>query len=138
MHIKRPSLRIPSRRIPNLRIPSLRRPSLLILLGLFGATGCTFNLDLGTDSLFSEGSAFVISGTADLANVDGGSCNVWIGDNGAIYHLFQTPQVDNGDFDQITTPGVTSRLLIATRSDLVIDCKIGTTVDVEDILEIVP
>ncbi len=109
-----------------------------ILAGLFASLGCTINLDLGTDSLFPEGSAFVVSGTAELANVDGAPCNVWIGENGAIYHLFQSPQVDNGDFDEITTPGVTSRLLIATRSDLVVDCEIGTTVDVEDVLEIVP
>ncbi len=115
-----------------------KKPSLLALLGLFGAMGCTINLDLGTDSLFPEGSAFVISGTADVANVDGGPCNVWLGDNGVVYHLFQTPQVDNGEFDQITTPGVSSRLLLATRSDLIVDCQIGTTVDVEDILEIVP
>ncbi len=115
-----------------------RKSSSLILLGLFGVMGCTFNLDLGTDALFAEGSAFVISGTSDLANVDGNPCNVWIGDNGVIYHLFQSPQVDNGDYDQVTTPGVTSRLLVATRSDLVVDCQIGTIVDVEDVLEIVP
>ncbi len=116
----------------------MKKRSLLPLLGLFGALGCTFNLDLGTDSLFSEGSAFVISGTADTATVDDQPCNIWLGENGVLYHLFQTPQVDNGDFDRITTPGVTSRLEIATRSDLVVDCKIGTIVDVQDVLEIVP
>ena len=115
-----------------------KKPSLFVLLGLFGAMGCTINLDLGTEALFPEGSAFVISGTADVANVDGSPCNVWLGDNGVVYHLFQTPQVDNGEFDQVTTPGVSSRLLLATRSDLVVDCRVGTIVDVEDILEIVP
>ncbi|GJM27178.1 MAG: hypothetical protein DHS20C16_35930 [Phycisphaerae bacterium] len=117
---------------------STKRVGLLVLLGLFGIVGCTFNLDLGTDSLFAEGSAFVVSGTTDVATVEGTTCNVWIGENGVIYHLFQSPQVDNGEFDEITTPGVTSRLLIATRSDLVVDCQIGTIVDVEDVLEIVP
>lgn len=116
----------------------MKKRILLPLLVLFGALGCTFNLDLGTESLFSEGAAFVVSGTADTATVDERPCNVWLGENGVIYHLFQSPRVDNGDFDRITTPGVTSRLEIATRSDLEVDCQIGTIVDVEDILEIVP
>ncbi|MCB9850370.1 MAG: hypothetical protein H6817_06660 [Phycisphaerales bacterium] len=106
------------------------------LLVLVGA--CTFNVDLGGTTLFPIGTAFVVSGTADLVDTEDGACPVWLGDNGVTYHLFQNPRVDNADYDQITTPGVTSRLELATRTDLVIDCQVGTIVEVQNVLEIVP
>jgi hypothetical protein len=98
---------------------------------------CTFNLDLGTETLFPTGTAFVLSGTADRVDTQVGGCLVWLGENGVTYHLFQNPRVDNGEFDLVTTPGVTSRLELSTRTDLVVDCQIGTIAQVENILEIV-
>jgi hypothetical protein len=96
--------------------------------------GLTF--DLGADSLFPGGTAFVISGTADVIDQDGLPCLVWVGDNGVTYHLFQHPAVANEDFDIVTTPGVRSRLELAPRSDLVLTCAFGTTAEVTDILGI--
>ncbi len=99
--------------------------------------GCTVNADLGTGTLFPTGASFVISGTADAVASDTGTCVVWLGDNGVTYHLFQSSRIANEDFDRITTPGVTSRLEIAPRSDLVVDCQVGSIVEVQDVLEIV-
>ena len=87
--------------------------------------------------LFPAGAPFVVKGTADLADVDGEPCLVWLAENGVIYHLFQDLRVGNEDYDRVTTPGVTSRLELATRSDLVVTCQIGTIVEVLDVLEIV-
>lgn len=115
-----------------------RRASVMVLLAAAWLGGCSFNFDLGSDTLFPTGTTFVVSGTADVIPSDSGACKIWLGENGVIYHLFQTPRVANEDFDRITTSGVTSRLELATRSDLVVDCRVGTIVQVEDILEIVP
>ena len=111
-----------------------------IVIGLlvYGPSGCSFNLDLGSESLFPTGTSFVVRGTADRIETQAGSCLVFLGENGATYHLFQSPRVDNDEFDLITTPGVTSRLELATRSDLFVDCKVGTIVEVQNILEVVP
>lgn len=111
-----------------------------LITGLLGAgpIGCTFNLDLGSDTLFPVGTSFVVRGTADRIDTAQGSCLVFLGENGVTYHLFQSPRIDNDEFDLVTTPGVTSRLEIATRSDLIVDCQVGTIVEVQNILEIVP
>jgi hypothetical protein len=97
---------------------------------------CTFNVDLGAETLFPSGSSFVVKGTAENAPSPFGICNIWRGANGVTYHLFQGTRVDNADFDRVITPGVTSRLEIATRSDLIVDCQQGTIVEVRQILEI--
>ncbi len=102
------------------------------------AIGCTFNLDLGADTLFPTGTTFVVKGTAEVIGSEFGACPVWLGNNGVTYHLFQDPRVSNEDFDEITTPGVTSRLELATRSDLEVDCQVGTIVEVKSVLEVVP
>lgn len=112
-------------------------------LGLMGFAllaamgGCTFNLDLGADSLFPAGTSFVMKGTTENVPSPQGACNIWRGENGVVYHLFQGVRVDNDDYDRVTTPGVTSRLEIATRTDLVVDCQQGTIVEVRQVLEIV-
>lgn len=107
-------------------------------LALLGAGACTINLDLGSDTLFPTGTSFVVRGTADLVEQGDDRCLVWLGENGVTYHLFQNSRVANDEFDLITTPGVTSRLELATRSDLTVDCRLGTIVEVQNILEIVP
>ncbi|MDD5171021.1 MAG: hypothetical protein PHN75_19550 [Syntrophales bacterium] len=99
------------------------------------ASGCSVNLSI-PEGLLSSGSPFVISGTATLAD-NNGPCLIWIGENGIIYHLFQGLSVENETFDRITTPGVTSRLLLAERTDLEVTCLMGTIVEVQDVLEIV-
>ncbi len=114
-----------------------RYGSIVLALAFLLVIGCSFNVDLGTSSLFSTGASFVVSGTADTIASEGGACLVWLGDNGVTYHLFQTSRIENEDFDRITTPGVSSRLEIAPRTDLVVDCQMGTIVEVQDILEIV-
>ena len=86
-------------------------------------------------TLFPTGTSFVVKGTATLLDNDG-PCLAWIGENGVTYHLFQDPRVTNEDFDRVTTPGVTSRLLLASRSDLIVTCQVGTIVEVQDVLEI--
>ncbi|RJP42515.1 MAG: hypothetical protein C4547_00280 [Phycisphaerales bacterium] len=88
------------------------------------------------DNVLPVGTPFVLSGTTAVLN-RGGPCPVWEGENGVTYHLFQGIQLDNESFDRITRPGVTSRLVIATRSDLVLECRVGTIVEVRDVLEIV-
>jgi hypothetical protein len=112
----------------------------LYLLVIVGPTlcGCTFSFDLGTGTLFPAGSSFVLKGTAQEVATDNGPCLAWLGENGEVYHLFQTVDVDSDEFDTVTTPGTTSRLEIGTRSDLTVACRIGTIVEVRDILEIVP
>jgi len=105
------------------------------LMTILVGSACTVNLSPG-DNLFATGTSFVVSGTAAL--IDGeGPCLVWIGDNGATYHLFQGVGLANESFDRVTTPGTRSRLQLATRSDLTLDCHVGTIAEVQDVLEIV-
>jgi len=116
----------------------MRSRALAVALLIFTCAGsCTFNLDLATDALFPTGTPFVMRGTADLLQSPDGACLIWRGENGVTYHLFQSSRVTNADFDNVTTPGVTSRIEIATRTDLVVDCRIGTIVEVQNVLEIV-
>ena len=112
----------------------LRRVLLVAGLSLvIGAVGCiNFPQEL---LLGSTGDPFILRGTAAVLD-NGGPCLVWIGENGATYHLFQGAQVENDAFDQATTPGVTSRLQIAVRTDIPVACQIGTVVEVHDVLEI--
>lgn len=97
--------------------------------------GCP-SLSDATNSLFVRGEPFVISGTAGVIN-NSGACKIWYGDNGVNYHLFQGARVLNEDFDRAYTPGVRSRLEIATRNDLTLTCKVGTIVEVQRVLEVV-
>jgi len=100
------------------------------------ASGCSVELDVFPDALVVAGAPFVIRGTATVVDNDG-PCLVWIAENSVTYHLFQDPRVDNETFDRITTPGVTSRLQIAVRTDLEVACRIGTIAEVRNVLEIV-
>ena len=103
---------------------------LILVIGTAGCINFPEELLLG-----STGDPFILKGTAAVVE-NGGPCLVWIGDNGVAYHLFQGPAVENDAFDQATTPGVTSRLQIAVRTDIPISCQIGTVVEVHDVLEI--
>ncbi len=106
----------------------------LALAGLLLSPGCTFEIP-GQDTLFVRGEPFVMRGTAATIDVEG-PCRVWLGDNGITYHLFQSVRLSNEDFDRIVTPGVTSRLQIATRNDLKVDCQTGDIVEVERVLDV--
>jgi hypothetical protein len=88
----------------------IRAGGCVVLFALAG--GC---LNLNTGSLLSVGTPFVVQGTMTVAN---GGCLVWEGNNGESFYLYQDPLLDNNLFDQINAPGVTSRLVIVTRSDL--------------------
>lgn len=109
-----------------------------VLVGLLIAAGLVpACIDLSVnlpETLFGGGgSSFVVSGRAAVAS---GSCPVWIGDNGVTYHLFQDPRVANEAFDAITTQGTRSRLELSIRTDLEIDCRVGPTAEVQNVLEI--
>jgi len=106
----------------------------LLWVALF-PMGCTVNFS-AAETLLPIGSPFVVSGTASLIDHNG-PCLIWNGNNGVTYHLFQGQTVDNESFDRITTPGVTSRLVLSKRADLEVACEIGTIVEVQDVLEIV-
>ncbi len=109
----------------------------LLLLGIWpGAAGCTFNFDVEPPALVPSGNPFVVRGTATLLE-DGGPCPAWIGENGVIYHLFQNRRLNNETFDRVTTPGVTSRLELAVRTDLEVACRVGTVAEVLSVLEMV-
>ncbi len=109
---------------------------LLVVASMLAPTACSLNLQLLPENLVSTGTSFVLKGTATVLDSNG-PCLAWIGDNGIIYHLFQSPTVENAVFDHITTPGVTSRLQIATRTDLQVSCQVGTIVEVLNVLEVV-
>ncbi len=105
-------------------------------LAVFLAPGC---IDISVPiapTLFPTGTSFVVRGTMTVEDRDG-PCLVWVGNNGVKYHLFQDPRVSNEAYDSVATPGTTSRLVLATRDDLVVDCQVGSIVEVQDILEIV-
>lgn len=115
----------------------MRCKQLAAACGLVGlVAGCTLTLDLGSESLFPTGTSFVLTGTSDSVATNDGPCLVWRGENGLTYHLFQDPRVSNENFDAVTTPGVTSRLELATRVDLEVVCDQGSIVEVLDVLEI--
>jgi len=108
----------------------------LIVALLLAPAACSINAQLPPHNFITTGSSFVVKGTATILD-NNGPCPAWIGDNGITYHLFQTPTVDNALFDHITTPGVTSRLQLATRDDLQVACRVGTIVEVLNVLEAV-
>ncbi len=114
----------------------LRSLVILSVLVVVGGAGC-IDVDIPiANDLFATGTSFVLSGTAALVDQDG-PCLVWLGENGMTYHLFQDPRVANEDFDAVTNPGTTSRLKLAVRTDLYVDCQVGVVVEVQDVLEIV-
>ncbi|MBN2559445.1 MAG: hypothetical protein JXQ75_00755 [Phycisphaerae bacterium] len=105
----------------------------LLLFPVISLSACTISLPNPT----AFGTPFIAKGTYELREVWGGDpCPVWVTDTGAIYHLFQDIAVSNEDFDRVTTPGVTSRLQLTTRSDLVVGCLIGIPVEVKQVLSI--
>jgi hypothetical protein len=109
-----------------------------ILCALSGCIDATIPVGGGGGiSLFSPG-AFVIRGRMDEATNMGMDCPVFRADTGINYHLFQTEAVENDVFDAVTTPGAVSRLVVQERSDLEIACQIGTIVEVQDVLELIP
>lgn len=104
----------------------------MCLMFLTPLCGC---LGSAAESLLPVGTPFVVNGTMTLVN---GNCLTWVGDNGIKYHLYQDPLLDSATFDQVTTPGAVSRLVIATRSDLTYPCGKGTVVEVQQVLEVSP
>lgn len=112
----------------------MSRMMLRALLAVLLVAGCTLEIP-GQDTLFVRGEPFVMRGAAATINV-GGPCRVWIGDNGITYHLFQSVRLSSEEFDQVSTPGVTSRLQLATRNDLRVDCQTGDIVEVERVLDV--
>lgn len=114
----------------------MRYLACFVAAALIPATACTIAIP-GTDSLFSTGSSFVLSGTSTVLDTDNGTCLVWVAGNGVTYYLFQDPKLDNDLFDRVTEPGTTSRLEIALRNDLEVTCFDGPVAEVQDVLEVV-
>lgn len=111
------------------------RKALVVCAGLIAwatGTGC---LDVNTAGLLTVGTPFVVRGTM---TVEQGSCLVWQAENGQSFYLYQDPLLDNDLFNQITTPGATSRLVVVTRTDLAAPCATDAIVQVQEVLEIVP
>lgn len=117
---------------------SVSRLATAVALAL-SASGC-IDIHLPKDlTLIPVGTPFVMTGTAALEEgTDGEPCPVWVGENGITYHLFQDPSLDNESFDMVVAAGTTSRLVLAVRTDLTVDCQVGTIAEVHEVLEIVP
>lgn len=113
-------------------IPALTLPVLLSGCGLFD-----WPLGDGTTSLLGS-TSFVIRGQMEIEQGARGPCPVFLAETGLIYHLFQHPSLANDEFDSVTTPGAVSRLEVRVRNDLETLCRIGTTVEVLKVLELVP
>ncbi len=94
-------------------------------------------INLNTSQLLPVGTPFVVQGTMTLGGPNG-DCLVWQADNGQSYYLYQNALLDNNAFDQINTPGVTSRLVIAIRSDLPAGCRADKVAEVNQVLEVLP
>jgi hypothetical protein len=101
----------------------------MVLFALAG--GC---INLNRSELLPVGTPFVVQGTMTVSD---GDCLVWQANNGESFYLYQDPLLDNNLFDQVNTSGVTSRLVIVTRSDLTAPCKTDKIVQVQEVLEIV-
>jgi len=113
----------------------LRKVMLSSVCALFSLVfgGC---IDLGgAADLLPVGTPFVVRGTMTVGGNE--TCLRWQADNGVTYSLYQDALLDNTVFDRITTPGVTSRLVVATRSDLPAPCTVDRVVQVQEALEIV-
>lgn len=107
----------------------------LVILAAVALGGCGATVT----SLLTRGTSFITKGTAETRSVFAvGPCPAWVDTSGAVYQLFQGTAVSNADFDQITTPGVTSRLELTLRDDLIVGCHVGTTAIVDEVLEILP
>lgn len=104
------------------------------LCGLAGATAC-INLP-DTTALLPVGTPFVVRGTMTLQD-DRRPCPVWLAENGTQYYLYQDALLDNSTYDRVVTPGATSRLVLATRSDLAVPCDGAVAAEVQNVLEIV-
>lgn len=103
---------------------------------LIGTTSC-ITVDLPEQiSLLPVETSFVLKGTSAIVEGEV-PCLVWYGENGLVYHLFQSPRVDNATYDRVVTPGVTSRLELAKRNDLQVVCAQGAVLEVQNVLEIV-
>lgn len=64
---------------------------------------------------------------------------LWVDNTGQAYHLFQGSGLTNADFDQITTVGATSRLLVKRRTDISVGCQPDVPVlEVATVLEVGP
>ncbi|HVP10415.1 MAG TPA: hypothetical protein VMV94_04410 [Phycisphaerae bacterium] len=108
------------------------RVGAFILLLAVSLAGC------GTPftDLLTRGSAFITQGTAQTRDAFAfGPCLAWVDTTGAVYQLFQGENVSNADFDRVTTPGVTSRLKLTVRTDLIVGCRVGTTAVVDEVLQ---
>jgi hypothetical protein len=114
-----------------------RTIAVLACLLPIGLAGCIdFDLNM-LDSLFPQGTEYVVGGTSAVIDGDSGPCRVWFGDDGLTYYLFQNKGLENDLFDQVIAPGATARLVISTRSDLDAPCGVDAIVEVQDVLEIV-
>ncbi len=113
-------------------ISALTLPILLSGCGLF-----EWPLGDGAGSLLGSAS-FVVRGQMVIEQGARGPCPVFVAETGLLYHLFQHPSLANDQYDRVTTPGAVSRLEVRVRNDLQTLCRIGTTVEVLKVLELVP
>ena len=96
----------------------IRSSSFIIFGGILG--GC-ITINLPEEGVLGGGS-FVVTGVAEVVE-NNGSCAIWLADDGRTFVLFQDPRLPNADFDNVTTPGTRSRLVLDLRSALGDRCR---------------
>ena len=109
----------------------------LVWLGIMGGAvaGCVDIVLPENVSLIDVGSPFVMKGSAVLLD-DDGPCLAWLGDDGNTYHLIQVQTMENELFDELIVPGTRSRLVLARRRDLTVQCQMGVVAEVQNVLEL--
>jgi hypothetical protein len=111
-----------------------RQIVVLVALAAVSLAGC----GTAISNLITLDEAFIVKGTAEMKTAFAvGPCLAWVDTSGAVYQLFQGTNVSNAEFDLVTTPGVTSRLQLTVRSDLIVGCSVGTTAVVDAVLEVI-
>lgn len=114
----------------------LAAPSLADLLRLLLPTPSTRSGDAGASETFIQQGTFELRQTGFLSEA---TCPVWVDDTGLAYHLFQGAMITSAQFDQITTPGTTSRLQLQFNNSLQVGCLTDSPiVEVVGVLEVSP
>ena len=111
----------------------------LLLAAALPLCGCTIQVPTPEEgiTLIPPG-PFVIRGRTEEARVANSDCLVFRAESGVDYILSQAPRLPNEVFDEVTTVGASSRLVVEARSDIAVDCRGVTVVEVRDILELIP
>ncbi len=107
-------------------------------MGLLAAAGSCIDVQLGGDGIdLGLTSSFIVSGTMEI-DERGRECSRFQADTGVTYHLFQGSKLTIAEFDLLFEDGSRSRLELKVRTDLILECASGVTVEAVSILEFIP